>query len=67
MKKTHCRRLAAVLTVLLAFASAPGLAFADTPDRTPDTPLPVSEADEYEYDPDAPWLYYDMTEEEYYE
>ncbi|MDR2771076.1 MAG: copper amine oxidase N-terminal domain-containing protein, partial [Clostridiales Family XIII bacterium] len=29
----------------------------------PAVPLP----DEYEYDEGAPWLYYDMTEEEYYE
>ncbi|MDR0615666.1 MAG: copper amine oxidase N-terminal domain-containing protein [Synergistaceae bacterium] len=72
MKKTLCRRLAAVLTVLLAVALPQGLAFADTPGRTPDTSPPVTvSADEYEYeyeyDPDAPWLYYDMTEEEYYE
>ncbi|MDR2356052.1 MAG: copper amine oxidase N-terminal domain-containing protein, partial [Clostridiales Family XIII bacterium] len=79
MKKTLCRPIAAVLTVLLAVGSAPGLAFADTPDRTPDVPGSAPEtivapeypirmpSDEYEYDADAPWLYYDMTEEEYYE
>jgi hypothetical protein len=70
MKKTLCRRAAAVLTVLLALALFPCLVLAETPDRKADTtpPVPVSEeADEYEYDPDAPWLYYDMTEAEYYE
>ena len=70
MTKTLCRRAAAVLTVLLALALFPCLVLAETPDRKTETPPPVpvsAEPDEYEYDPDAPWLYYDMTEAEYYE
>jgi hypothetical protein len=70
MKKTLCRPVAAVLAALFAIALLPGVAFAD-PQTTPkEMPIAAPEGDlylDYEYDPDAPWLYYDMTEEAYYE
>ncbi|MDR2089566.1 MAG: copper amine oxidase N-terminal domain-containing protein [Clostridiales Family XIII bacterium] len=71
MKKTFCRPVAAALAALLAIALSPGVAFAD-PQTTPkEMPIAAPESDpyvdDYEYDPDAPWLYYDMTEEAYYE
>jgi hypothetical protein len=77
MKKLLRRTVAAALTLLLAVALAPCPSFADAPGATsakvPETAPSTAEAvnpasdDPYEYDPDAPWLYYDMTEEEYYE
>ncbi|MDR2132105.1 MAG: copper amine oxidase N-terminal domain-containing protein [Clostridiales Family XIII bacterium] len=66
-EKRMLRRFTAAATaVLLAIALFPCFAFADT--RTPDEmlPIPASES-EAPADEDAPWLYYDMTEEEYYE
>jgi hypothetical protein len=73
MKKLLYRPGVALIAALLAVALAPCFAFADTTGATPEptAPVPVEAAtddyDDYEYDPDKPWLYYEMTEEEYYE
>jgi hypothetical protein len=73
MKKLLRRPVAAALALLLAAVLAPCPTFADTPGATPEPaateePIPVPvDNDYYDYDPDAPWLYYDMTEGEYYE
>jgi hypothetical protein len=71
MKKLLYRPGIALIAALLAVALAPCFAFADTTGATPEPTAPVEAAaddyDDYEYDPDKPWLYYEMTEEEYYE
>jgi hypothetical protein len=75
MKKLFYRVGLAAVVVLCIAGATPFSAFADTPGATSEQTAPVSDepaSDDYdgtvyEYDPDAPWLYYDMTEEEYYE
>jgi hypothetical protein len=71
MKKLLCRFGLAAVAVLCIVIPAPFSAFADTPGAEPEQTAPVIDEPAsdavYEYDPDAPWLYYDMTEEEYYE
>jgi hypothetical protein len=65
MKKLFRGPVAAVLAILLAAAFWPCSAFADTPAAVSGSETGASASDEY--NADAPWLYYNMTEEEYYE